>query len=202
VAPTIVLPAESPTPAITPTEPPPPAPIAQQPPSPTFEPETPWVASSSAEPTTAINWTASEFIAHHKSTGWYLILGSGALVGAFLVWLITKDKISAGVVLFGALIFGYYAGRQPRQLEYSLDEGGLTIGAKYYPYEIFRSFSVVDEGAFSSIMFIPLKRFAPGVSIYYDPEDEASIIDLIAVRLPPENRGNDPFDRLMKRVRF
>ena len=131
-----------------------------------------------------------------------MALGGGALVGAFLVWLFTKDKISAAVVLFGALMLGIYAGRQPRELQYRLDETGLTIGAKYYAYDNYRSFSVVAEGAFSSIMFMPLRRFAPAVSIYYAPQDEAAIIELLAVRLPSEDRGNDPIDRLMSRIRF
>ena len=192
-----IPPLESPTQPVTAVEP-----IAAPPLSPLPVEESPWVAPSSAEPTTAITWTASEFIAHHKSPGWYASLGGGALAVAFLVWLLTKDKISAAVVLFGALMFGIYGGRQPRQLQYQLDETGLTIGAKYYAYDDFRSFSVVVEGAFSSIVFMPLKRFAPAISIFYAPQDEAAIVELLAVRLPSENRGSDPIDRLMSRIRF
>ena len=180
----------------------PPVPVSPQPTTPVFEAETPGVAPSSVAPTSTIAWTASEYIAHHKSSGWYATLGGSALVGTFLVWLITKDKISAAVVLFGALVFGIYAGRQPRQLEYCLDGSGLTIGSKFYAYDTFRSFSVVAEGAFSSIVFMPLKRFATAVSIYYAPQDEAAIVELLAVRLPSEDRGKDPIDRLMSRIRF
>ncbi len=200
IAPTPTSNLEPPTQPV--AEPPAPAPITQLPPSPVSIEETPWTAPSSAEPTTSIAWTASEYIAHHKSPGWYATLASGAIAGAFLVWLLTKDKISAAVVLFGALMLGIYAGRQPRQLEYLLDETGLTIGEKYYAYDSFRSFSVVAEGAFSSIIFMPLKRFAPAISIYYAPQDEAAIVDLLAVRLPSEDLGKDPIDRLMSRIRF
>jgi hypothetical protein len=188
--------------SVTPAEPPVPAPIVQPPLSSNTAPETPWTAPSATEPIAAITWTASEFIAHHKSPRWYAALGGGALVGALVVWLLTRDKISASVVVFGALVLGIYAGRQPRQLEYRLDESGLTIGAKHYAYDDFRSFSLIVEGAFSSIMFIPLKRFAPAVSIYYAPQDEAAIVDLLAARLPSEDRGSDPIDRFMSRIRF
>lgn len=196
--PTLELPSQP----ATPIEPLVPVPTAQQPPNPPPVAQTALAAPSSADPTTAITWTASEFIAHYKSPGWYAALAGSALGGAFLVWLITKDKISAAVVLFGALMLGIYGGRQPRQLQYQLDEMGLTIGSKYYTYDNFRSFSVIAEGAFSSIMFMPLKRFAPVVSIYYAPQDETAIIDLLAVRLPSEVRGSDPIDRLMTRIRF
>ncbi len=166
------------------------------------EAESPWQAASTAQPVPTVNWTASEYIAHHKSPGWYVAFGLVALIGAFLLWLFTKDLISPGVVLFGAIILGVYGGRQPRQQQFQLDQSGLTIGTKYYPYDDFRSFSVIAEGAFSSIMFMPLKRFAAPVSIYYAPQDEAAIIALLGDRLPSEEHSHDPIDRLMDRIRF
>lgn len=150
----------------------------------------------------SITWTASEFIAHHKSPGWYLALAGAAVVAALIVWLLTKDKISAAVVVCGAAFFGIYAARKPRQLQYRLDGQGLTIGERHFPYQAFRSFAVVPEGAFNSIEFVPLKRFAPLITIYYDPADEAKIVALLSDRLPVEGRQKDLIDRLMWRIRF
>lgn len=164
--------------------------------------ESPWQATSPTPPTTTLSWKASEYIAHHKSPGWYTALGFAALVGAYGLWLFTKDLISPGVLVFGAIILGAYSGRQPRQQQFQLDQTGLTIGAKYYPYHDFRSFSIIAEGAFSSIMFMPLKRFASAVSIYYSPQDEAAIITLLGDRLPSEDHGHDLIDRFMNRIRF
>ncbi|HVC36202.1 MAG TPA: hypothetical protein VNE40_02030 [Candidatus Dormibacteraeota bacterium] len=150
----------------------------------------------------SITWTASEFVAHHKSTSWYLVLAVAALGLAAIVWLLTKDKISTGVVLVGAVVFGGYGARQPRQLSYSLNGDGLTVGDKRYSLDEFRSFSVIAEGAFSSITFMPLKRFGSLTTIYYDPADEARIIDLLAERLPSEEPHHDMVDRFMGRIRF
>src|SRR6185312_239211 len=47
----------------------------------------------------AITWTASEFIAHAKSFSWYTALGAGAAALAALVFLMTKDPVSVGVIL-------------------------------------------------------------------------------------------------------
>ncbi|HYG84352.1 MAG TPA: hypothetical protein VD907_05770, partial [Verrucomicrobiae bacterium] len=33
-----------------------------------------------------ITWTASEFVAHHKSSGWYALLALCAVGVAFIVW--------------------------------------------------------------------------------------------------------------------
>lgn len=153
-------------------------------------------------PDGSISWTASEFIAHHKSPGWYLALAAAAVVAALIVWLLTKDEISAGVVVLGAVFFGIFAARKPRQLQYRLDNQGLSIGERRFSYQAFRSFAIVPEGAFNSIEFVPLKRFAPLITIYYDPADEAKIVALLSDRLPVESRQKDLVDRLMWRIRF
>ena len=149
-----------------------------------------------------ISWTASEFVAHQKTAGWYGILTLIIAVAAGVIFLLTKDAISTGVVILVGVAFGVYAARQPRQLPYQLDSSGVTIGEKHYSYEAFRYFSVVPEGAFSSIVFMPLKRFAPLTTIYYAPQDEDRIIDLLTPILPLEDKKRDPVDRLMERIRF
>ncbi len=150
----------------------------------------------------SVTWTASEFIDHHKSTNWYLLLFVVAAVLAAAVFLLTKDIVSTVVVILGAILLGSYGARKPRQLQYKLDDSGLTIGAKQYPYRQFRSFAVVDEGAFSSIIFMPLKRFAMAVSVYYDPADEERIIDVLADILPMEEHRRDVVDDFLHRIRF
>lgn len=159
-------------------------------------------ASPSAASGGSITWTASEFIAHEKSAIWYIQLGVGALLLATVVYLFTKDVISTGVVIFAALALGVYGARQPRQLQYVLDDEGIKIGPKLYQYTAFRSFAIMPEGVFSSIVLMPLKRFAPLTTIYYDPKDEEHIIDILSPNLPFEERKSDAVERLMRRIRF
>ncbi len=149
-----------------------------------------------------ISWTASEFVAHEKSATWYLALAGSAAVIAALIYLLTRDKISTAVVIVGALTLGFYGARQPRQLDYRLNAEGVNIGQKYYRLEDFRSFAVVPEGAFASVIFMPLKRFAPLVTIYYAPTDEDKIVKLLSDSLPLEPHRADAVDNFMRRIRF
>jgi hypothetical protein len=149
-----------------------------------------------------ISWTASEFIAHHKSPGWYLLLTIIAVVLAVIIWFLTRDAISVAVIIVGAAIFGTYAARKPHQVPYQVDEAGIGIGIRHYGYEQLRSFAIVPEGAFSSIVFMPLKRFMPVITIYYAPQDEARIVETLSARLPVERQQGDMIDRLMRRIRF
>jgi hypothetical protein len=149
-----------------------------------------------------ITWTASEFIARHKGFGWYVILAAATGVAAVLIYLLSRDAITVGAVVAAIILFGVSAARKPRVLTYHMNEKGLTIGDKFYPYGIFRSFSVIDEDAFSSILLQPLKRFMPPLSVYYEPQDEDRIVEILATHLPLETRQPDAVDRLMHRIRF
>jgi hypothetical protein len=150
----------------------------------------------------AVTWTASEFIAHDKSAGWYAGLALVTLALGAAVFFLNRDFISVSVVVIGGLLIGVYAGHQPRALEYVLNGQGLSIGQKYYSYDQFKSFSIMEEGAFSSIMFMPLKRFAVTITAHYPPEDEDKILSILSGRLPMEKHRYDAVDTLMRRIRF
>lgn len=150
----------------------------------------------------AVTWTASEFIHHNKAASWYLGLGVATVLLAALIFLITRDVVSTAVIIVAGLLLGVYAARPPRQLEYRIDQRGVFIGHKHYGYDDFKSFTVVPEGAFSSIVFMPLKRFALALTIYYAPEDEEHIMAVLAGRLPFEEPRRDAVDSLMRRIRF
>lgn len=150
----------------------------------------------------SVSWTASEFIFHEKTSGWYVALVGVSLVGSAVLYLLTRDLIAVGAVLFGALMFGVYAGRKPRQLPYQVDVNGVQVGQRSFGYGEFKAFSVVQEDAFSSIVLSPLKRFATLTTIYYPPEQEDKVIAIIANYLPMENREQDSIDKFMHKIGF
>ena len=159
-------------------------------------------SSSPAKHSDGVTWTASEFIAHHKSAGWYALLGLAALIVAAVVWLLTKDVFSSSLVFIGVLLLGVYGGHKPRELTYTLDDLGITIGRIHHSFGEFRSFSVVSEGAFASIELVPLKRFAMYTTVYFEPVDEDKIIKVLNTHLPMEKPRNDLVEQLMHRIRF
>ncbi len=149
-----------------------------------------------------VEWSASEFVAHNKDASWYAILGLGAVAFAAVIYFFTHDTTSAAIIVLVALLLGISGARKPRVLQYRVNGSGLAIGNKFYSYAEFKSFSVMQEGAFSSIMFLPLKRFMPPLSIYYEPKDEDNIVEVLAYYLPMEARSHDMIDGLIRRIRF
>jgi hypothetical protein len=149
-----------------------------------------------------ISWTASEYVEHAKSPDWYLALAVVAILSAALLYFLFRDIITAATPLVAGLALGFYGRRPPRQRQYQLNDQGLSIDQKYYPYDMFRSFAIMDEGPFVSLVFLPLKRFGFLTTIYLDPQDEERIINIVSQHLPLEPREHDPIDRFMKRIRY
>lgn len=149
-----------------------------------------------------VHWEASEFVDHQKSTGWFLVLGLGALIGCVLIYFITRSILSTTVAVLAVLAFGMIARQKPRTLVYALYGKSIKIGEKSYSYNDFRSFSVSNEGGLPSVSLQPIKRFMPILTIFFPPEDGEKIFDTLASRMPHEQRKDDAVERLMRKIRF
>lgn len=149
-----------------------------------------------------VDWTASEFIAHDKSPMWYLALAGVTLVLVLLAYFLFHDVIATVSIVLLSIIFGALASHKPRVLEYRIDPAGVHVGPKVYPYEQFKSFGIVREGAFSNITLMPLKRFSPALTVYYPPESEEPIVAAMADYLPMADVPNDAIDRFLRTIHF
>lgn len=150
-----------------------------------------------------VSWTGSEFIAEHKNPSWYLGLATFIAAICVLIFVISKqDYLSIAFVAIIGLLFGIIASRKPRQLNYLIDDQGITIGPKHYPFGMFKSFSLNHDGAIGYISLLPLQRLRAELSIYFAPEDETKIREALVSYLPQENRAESQIDHLMRRIRF
>ncbi len=159
--------------------------------------------SNQLEAEEVISWTASEYIAHQKSGGWYGALAGCTILFSVLVYFLTSgDVISVVVIFFAAIVFGIYAGKKPKEQQYAISPEGIAIGPKIYEFSQLKTFSITDDGAFSSITFWPMKRFMPTLSIYYDPQDEERIVNTLSLYLPLDTEKRDAVESLMRKIRF
>ena len=149
-----------------------------------------------------VTWTASEYIAHEKSPAWFAGLFAGSAVLVVLVYLITRDMIASVAVFVACIALGVYAGRKPEVKRFEVGEHGIKVAEKSYQYAEFRSFSVVEEGVIDSVWLKPLKKVSPAVVMYFSPEDEEKIVNVLSNFLPYEERELDAIDRMSKRMRF
>lgn len=163
------------------------------------------IASASASDTIVaegdgVTWTAPEFIKRTKTAPWYVVYFGTSFFLAALVYLLTKDYVSTGVIVFAALSLAAVTMRQPRVLRYHLSDAGLTIANKFYSYQLFKSFSVIYDEGVSNVYLFPLRRLAPSLTVQYDPSDEHTIVELLTVHLPFEQRKLDMLEQFMRQI--
>ncbi len=150
----------------------------------------------------AVSWTGSEFIANEKNGKWFIVFFTALVLVVAAVFILTRDYISTiSIALVGGL-FAFLANNKPRQLAYKIDNSGINIGSKFYPFEQFKSFSLAREDAIEYVNLMPLKRFMPDVSIYFPPEETEKIVTILSDHLPHHDTGERQIDKLAKRLRF
>jgi len=150
----------------------------------------------------SITWTASEFVYHQKNAKWYLVFFALTVVLSGGLWLLMKNLTTIITIVVAAVALVYAATKKPRELEYKIDGNSLSIANKSFPLAEFKSFTVVHQDGFSSLVFSPLKRFNLSITIYYDPADEQKILDLLSSRVPMEEKKRDWIDQLMWKIRY
>lgn len=150
-----------------------------------------------------VNWVASEYVHLEKNALWYVIFALVVLgLIATDVFLLKSWTFSLLVVVMAAALIVYIR-RPPREIQYGLSgKHGLYVGERLYNLTDFKAFGLIRDGDHHSIMLIPVKRFAPGVSVYFPEEVGEKIVDILGARLPMETLKLDMIDVLVRRLRL
>jgi len=150
-----------------------------------------------------VTWTAQEYIHLERSPLWFVaflavVLGLIA-VDVFLL----KSWTFSALVIVMAVALVIYIRRPPRTLTYALSPAqGLYVGERLYHFDEFKSFGLIQDGPHYSVLLIPRKRFAPGVSVYFPDEAGERIVDILGQQLPMENLKLDVVDVIVRKLRL
>lgn len=150
-----------------------------------------------------ITWTAQEYVHIDKSPIWFILFALVVLgLIAADIFVLKSYTFSALVAVMAAAII-IYTRRPPRELTYALSlKQGLYVGERLYHFDEFKAFGLIKDGDQNSIMLIPRKRFAPGVSVYFPEEAGEKIVDILGNRLPMENLKLDIIDVAVRKLRL
>lgn len=149
-----------------------------------------------------LTWTASESTAHEKNAGWHGLLAFVGLLAAVADYLLFKDVVSSVAIVLAVGSLAALSSRKPRAQQYAVTFQGIQIGAKSYFFQDFKNFSIAEERGVSSIIFMPLKRFMPALTVYVTPDMEDQVIDFLSGILPFEQHRPDAVDTLLRRIHF
>jgi hypothetical protein len=95
-----------------------------------------------------------------------------------------------------------YVNRPPRVIDYTLSRKGLHINDRLYPFAEFKGFGVIHDGKEYSVLLLPVKRFKPGVSVYFPEAAGEAIVDMLGARLPMQELHLDIVDQIIRKLRI
>lgn len=150
-----------------------------------------------------ITWSAQEYVHIDKGIGWFVLFALIVLALVAVDIFILKSWTFSALVIVMAIAIIIYIRRPPRVLTYALSPvQGLYVGERLYLFDDFRAFGIIKDGENHSIMLIPRKRFAPGVSVFFPEEAGERIVDILGQRLPIQELKLDIVDAVVRKLRL
>lgn len=154
------------------------------------------------QPLEAIEWEASEYIDHDRDTLWFVGFIAITVVLILFSLFLAKNYFFTVLVIVMAVALLIYTKRPPQVVHYSLNEDGLMIGQKFYSFDSFRAFGILEDGALFSVRLLPVARFGQETTVYFSEEQGEKIVDILGSYLPMEELHLDLIDRLLRRLRL
>jgi hypothetical protein len=150
-----------------------------------------------------VTWTAQEYVHIDKGIGWFVLFAVVVLALVAVDIFFLKSWSFMALVIVMAIAIIVYIRRPPRVLTYALSPvQGLYVGERLYTYNEFRTFGLIRDGEHYSIMLIPRKRFAAGVSVYFPEDAGERIVDILNQHLPISELKLDAVDILIRKLRL
>src|SRR3989338_4248670 len=110
-----------------------------------------------------LDWSALEYEEKEQSPDWFWALGV-IVVTSSATAIIYGNYFFAVLLVLSGILLGFFAKKKPDIVSYELNEKGLRIRTRLYPYENIKSFWVQTE--IKPMLFIKSERlFMPIISI-------------------------------------
>ena len=149
-----------------------------------------------------VYWQATEYIQREKNSLWFILFIVITLgLMAIAIFLIQSWTFAVLIPVMATALLTY-THRPPRLLNYTLSRKGLHVNDHLYSFAEFKAFGVIRDGGEYSIMLLPIKRFRPGVSVYFPEEVGEALVDMLGARLPMRELHLDVVDKIIRKLRI
>lgn len=149
-----------------------------------------------------VSWQAKEYIAPDKNTIWYICLGIVVVAVVLLDLFYVHSYTLTALIIAIAVVLIVMSVRPARVINYKLSDEGLYIGETLINLDEYKAFGVIHDGKENSLFLIPIKRFKPGLSVYFPVESGESIVDNLGQRLPMQEIRLDFIDNIVRLLRL
>lgn len=116
-----------------------------------------------------LNWNGPEYVMKKKTTDWYFAIGI-IILALVITSLIFKNVMLASILLLGGIIVVFFAKRKPLNINFQIDQTGITVDTNKYEFQNLKSFWIKEDNQdfhklliknnslVNSIIIIPLPK--------------------------------------------
>jgi hypothetical protein len=152
-------------------------------------------------PPICVQWQAREFEKRNKNAKWFLSVAFGALI-FITISLMMQNFIFAFLLILIVFTLFIYALKDPRLINFKIDEEGIWIDEKLYPFEELKSFWVFCRPPVKELSLHSKKWLLPFIKIPLGQQDCAEIRELLTQVLPEEKQEESTLDNVAKFLKF
>ena len=148
-----------------------------------------------------IEWSALEYDERERSKDWFWALGI-IVVTSSLAAIIFGNYFFAALLIISGALLGFFAIKKPDTVFYEINDQGLKIRTRLFPFQNMKSFWVQTEAR--PILFVKTERlFMPIISIPIE-ENLAEKINSIflAENIAEEEMQEHPSQTIMESLGF
>lgn len=154
-----------------------------------------------------VSWQALEYEEKEKSNDWFWALGV-IIITSSIASIIYQNYFFATLIILGGVLLGFFAKRTPIMVIYELNDKGLQIRSRLYPYKNIKSFYIHtnqnDGFAYGPTLFIKTERiFMPIISIPVEYEITEKIYSILSSQeIKEEEMHEHPSVQIMDYLGF
>lgn len=155
-----------------------------------------------------INWSAFEYEEKERHVDWFWALGV-IVVASSVTAIIFGNYFFAIFLIIGGILLGAFAIKKPDMVFYELNNKGLKIRSRLYPYQKIKAFWVQkplsDDGKIMPpALFIKSERLL--VPVFSVPIEENSVVKIhnimLAHNVLEEEMKEHPSEKIMEALGF
>ena len=152
--------------------------------------------------TEPIAWNAPEGVRIQRGAVWYVLFAivlAGLMALAILVF---QNWTFAILLPIMAVALFVLSTNNPQTINYAISPKGIYIADTLHDFSEFRAFGLLHENDQHSILLLPVKRFSPGLTIYFSEAEGEKIVDMLGARLPMQEIKPDALEKFIRLIKL
>lgn len=152
--------------------------------------------------TEPIAWNAPEGVRVQRGAVWYVLFAivlAGLMALAILVF---QNWTFAILLPIMAVALFVLSNKNPQTINYAISPKGIYIADTLHDFSEFRAFGLLHENGQHSILLLPVKRFSPGLTIYFSEAEGEKIVDMLGARLPMQEIKPDALEKFIRLIKL